>query len=203
MTWSLDSRKRSVQCNLLHHYNMSTCDHLSLSSCTVIRLWEKYQAECSTVEPVALFLSLLLMVLTICVRLFLIRTSCSRSHLHTELTESCIKISAFLKSFAGFIILLPKKWLFWQLSVYRITNIMTVYKRVKGRAHDIIFKNSTGRVPCFATYILNGRNPLGPLMSFTYNIFPVIQSVNTSTFPWYLMWLLFLNKVGTGTERSW
>ena len=46
-------------------------------------------------------------------------------------------------------------------------------------------------------------NPLGPLMSFIYNIFPIIQSVNMSTFPWYLMWLLFHNKVGTGTEGSW
>ena len=46
-------------------------------------------------------------------------------------------------------------------------------------------------------------NPLGPLMSFTCNIFPVIQSVNTSTFPWYLMWLLLHNKVCTGIEGSW
>ena len=44
---------------------MSTSDHLSLSSCTVICLWDKYYAEFSTVEPVALFLSLLMMVLTI------------------------------------------------------------------------------------------------------------------------------------------
>ena len=49
----------------------------------------------------------------------------------------------------------------------------------------------------------NVMNPLGPLMSFTYNIFPVIQSVNMSTFPWYLIWLLFHNKVGIGIEGSW
>ena len=74
---------------------MSTSDHLSLSSCTVICLWDKYYAEFSTVEPVAFFLSLLMMVLTICVRLFLIQTSCSRSHLHTEQsrasrTDDCV-----------------------------------------------------------------------------------------------------------------
>ena len=41
ISWLSDSRKRSVLCNLLHHYNMSTYDHLSLSPCTVIYLWDK------------------------------------------------------------------------------------------------------------------------------------------------------------------
>ena len=66
-----------------------------------------YYAEFATVEPVTLFLSLLLMVWTICVRLFLIQTSCSRSHLHTEQSRAQ-KISTFLKSFAVFIFLLQK-----------------------------------------------------------------------------------------------
>ena len=52
-------------------------------------------------------------------------------------TESCIKISVFLKSFAEFIFLLQKGG--W---VYCITDNMTVYKRVNSRSHDNIFRMS-------------------------------------------------------------
>jgi len=74
---------------------------------------------------------------------------------------------------------------------------------VNSRSHDIRFKNSVEEFRIFLHVSWNVMNPLGPLMSFTYNIFLIIQSVNMSTFPWYLMWLLFHNKVGTGTEGSW
>ena len=57
---SSDSRQKSVQCNLIHHYNISTFDHFSLSSRKALCLWDKYYAEFSTVESVALFLSLLI-----------------------------------------------------------------------------------------------------------------------------------------------
>ena len=60
-----------------------------------------------------------------------------------------------------------------------------------------------GEFPILLHMSWNVMNPLGPLMSFTYNIFPIIQSVNMSAFPWYLMWLLFHNKVDTGIEGSW
>ena len=114
-------------------------------------------------------------------------------------TESCIKISAFRCVYFS----VTEKWTVWQLRVCCITNIMSVYKRVNSRFHDIIFKNSVGEFPILLHMSWNVMNPLGPLMSFTYTIFPVIQSVNMSTFPWYLMGLLFHNKVGTGTEGSW
>ena len=91
--------------------NMSTSDHLSLSSCTVICLWDKYHAEFSTVEPVALFFTLLMMVLTIIMCLSISNPNFLFQKPFTHGTESCIKISAFLKSFAVFIFLLQKKWL--------------------------------------------------------------------------------------------
>ena len=81
------------------------------------------------------------------------------------------------------------------------TNIMSVYKRVNSRSHDTRFKNSVEEFPVLLHVSWNVMNPLGPLMSFTYNIFPIIQSVNMSAFAWYLMWLLFHNKAGT--EGSW
>ena len=117
----------------------------------------------------------------------------------THGTESCIKISAFRCGYFS----VNERWTVWQLRVCCITNIMSVYKRVNSRPHDIIFKNSVGEFPVLLHMSWNVMNPLGPLMSFTYNIFPVIQSVNMSPFPWYLMWLLFRNKVGTGIEGSW
>ena len=80
---------------------------------------------------------------------------------------------------------------------------MTVYKRVNSRSQDIILKNSVGEFPILLHMSWNVMNPLGPLMSFTYNIFPIIQSLYMNTYPWYLMWLLFHNKVGTDIEGSW
>ena len=59
-------------------------------------------------------------------------------------TASCIEISTFLKSFTVFNLLLQKKkskkMLVWQLSVYCITNIMTVYKCVNSCFHGVMFK---------------------------------------------------------------
>ena len=88
-------------------------------------------------------------------------------------------------------------------TLWLCTNIMSVYKRVNSRSHDIRFKNSVEEFPVLLHVSWNVMNPLGPLVTFTYNIFPIIQSVNMSTFPWHLMWLLFHNKVDTGTEWSW
>ena len=113
-------------------------------------------------------------------------------------TRSCIKTSAFLKSFAVFIFLLQKSgwsdnsgsavsqtlWLCTNImTVYKhydcvqtlwlCTNVMSVYKRVNSRSHDIILKNSAGRDPYFVTYVLKCyESTIGPLMSFPYNIFP-------------------------------
>ena len=95
---------------------MSTSDHLSLSSCTVICLWDQYYAEFSTVESVALFLSLLIMILTILTILL------QKPFAHRK--ESCIKISAFRCIYFS----VTEKWPVCQLRVCCITNIMTVYK---------------------------------------------------------------------------
>ena len=261
---------------------MSTSDHLSLSSCTVIWLWDKYYTELSTVEPVALFFFPPVTndgIDQTCSSISNPNFLLLRPFAHG--TESCIKISAFLKSFAvGFLfvclfvfcfVFVTEKWPVCQLRVCCITNIMTVYKhyvcvqtwclctnimsvykhdvcvqtlclctnimsvykhdvcvqtlclytnimsvykhdvcvqtwclctnimsvykRVNSRSHDIRFKNSVEEFPVLLHVSWNVMNPLGPLMSFTYNIFPIIQSVNMSTFPWHLMWLLFHNKV--------
>ena len=87
---------------------MSTSDHLSLSSYTVICLWDKYYAECSTVEPVALFLSLMMMVLTIIMCSSISNPNFLLQKPFAHGTQSCIQISALLKSFAVFIFLLQK-----------------------------------------------------------------------------------------------
>ena len=100
--------KRSVQCNLLHHYGMSTSDHLSLSSCTVICLWGKISCRifhCRT-------RSLVSFVATdgidhLCQSISNPNFLPQKPFAHGR-TESCIKISAFLKSFAVFIFLLQK-----------------------------------------------------------------------------------------------
>ena len=108
------------------------------------------------------------------------------------------KISAFLKSFAGFIFLLQKSgWSYNSGST--VSQTLWLYKRVNSRFHDIIFSNSAERVPYFVTYVLKCYESTRSLNVFYIQYFPVIQSVNMSTFPWYLMWLLFHNKVGTGT----
>ena len=82
---SSDNRLKSVQCNLIHHYNMSTFDNFSLSSRKALCLWDKYYAEFSTVESVALFLSLLIdhMCLSISNPIFLLQKPlfCTRNRI--------------------------------------------------------------------------------------------------------------------------
>ena len=51
-----NSQKRNAWCNLLHHFNMNTFDHPSLSSCKVICLSDICYAKVSIVKPIALFL---------------------------------------------------------------------------------------------------------------------------------------------------
>ena len=133
---------------------MSTFDQLSLSSCKVICLCDKYYAKVSTAKPVALFLSLPMMALTLIMCSSISNPNFLLQKPFAHGTESCIESSAFQKSFAVFIFLIQKKWLVPQLSVYCITNIMTVYKRVNSRSHDTIFKNSAGWVAYFVTYVL-------------------------------------------------
>ena len=65
---------------------MNTFDHPSLS----------------IVKPVALFLQLPMMAMTICVCLFLFQLFCAINHFAYG-TESCIEITAFLKSFTVFL----------------------------------------------------------------------------------------------------
>ena len=65
-----------------------------------------------------------------------------------------------------------KRWLVWQLSVYCITNSMTVYKRVNSRSHNIIFNNSAGRVPYFVTYVLKCYGFTRSLNVFSIQYFP-------------------------------
>ena len=87
---------------------MSTVDQLSLSSCKVICLCDKYYAKVSTAEPVALFLSLLMMTLTIIMCSSISNPNFLLQRPFAHGTESCIESSAFLKSFALFIFLIKK-----------------------------------------------------------------------------------------------
>ena len=103
-------------------------------------------------------------------------------------TESCVEISAF-------IFLLQKSGKS-DNSVCTVSQTLWLYKHVNSRSHD-----SSARWFLYLSRMSwNVLTPQGPIMSFTYSIFPVIRSVNKSTFPWCLMWLLFHN---TGIEWSW
>ena len=87
---------------------MSTVDQLSLSSSKVICLCDKYYAKVSTAEPVALFLLLLMMTLTIIMCSSISNPNFLLQRPFSHGTESCIENSAFLKSFALFIFLIQK-----------------------------------------------------------------------------------------------
>ena len=75
---------------------------------------------------------------------------------------------------------------------------MSVYKRVNSRSHDIIFKNSAGRVPYLVTYVLKCYESTRSFNVFYIHFFFFFFSA----FAWYLIWMLFHNKIGTGIEGS-
>ena len=77
---------------------------------------------------------------------------------------------------------------------------MSVYKRVNSCSHDILFKNSAGRVPYFVTDVLKCYESTRSLNVFYIQYFPSYPIRKHEYIS--LMWLLFHNKVGTGIEGS-
>ena len=137
-------------------------------------------------EPVALFLSLLMMVLTKCVRLFLIQfpapeAICTENrvvHKNYRLSKvfRCVYFSVTKSGWSDNSVSTVSQ------TLWLCTNIMSVYKRVNSRSHDILFKNPAGRVPYFVTCFLKCYESTRSLNIFYIHFFllffstPVIQS---------------------------